>query len=96
MFGSYEVDFSKVNLHWCNSVCIQLDEIDYLLALPEHSVCYLREGGLYEIVGYTNYHKFVAVTFAVTPEKVIIESVALPGYGSIRDVVLRQFLEESN
>lgn len=96
MFEAYEVDFSKVNVHWCGSVCIMLDEIHYLLTVPDYAWLYLREGGLYEVVGYSNYNKFVAVTFTLKDQTLTIETVNLARYASIRDVVLRQFLEEAD
>ena len=52
----------------------------------------MSEGGEYEITGYTKLHKFVTVTFTLTEHSVVVESVNLPSYGRIREVVINQFL----
>lgn len=96
MFAAYKVDFSNVNLHWCNSVSVHIDEIEYLLDLPELSWLYVQDSGIYEVVGYTNYKKFLSVTFTLVADVLLIEAVTLPSYGTIRTFVIRQFLEEAN
>jgi len=96
MFEEYEIDFGKVNWNWCHSLCIERDEIEQLVELTQHAWLYMKEAGEYEIVGYTTYRKFVVITFTLADHRLVIESVQLPSYESIRDVILRQFLEETN
>ena len=96
MFQEYEIDVGKVNWNWCHSISVERDEIEQLVELTKRSWLYIKEAGEYEIVGYTTYRKFVVITFTLTEHRLVIESVQLPSYESIRDVILRQFLEESN
>ena len=96
MFGNLKVDFGKVNWHWCHGISVQMDEIEHLLDLPELSWLYLRESRVYEVVGFTNYQKFLAVSFTLTDDILVVEEVTLPSYGTIRTFVIRQFLEEAN
>ncbi|HEX8426263.1 hypothetical protein [Hymenobacter sp.] len=93
MFGNYKINFAKVNLHWAQSVSIELDEIEELLELSPLTWLYLGEAGEYEITGYTKYRKFVTVTFTLTENEAVVESVNLPSYGRIREVVIRQYIE---
>lgn len=93
MFESYEIDFSKLNLSWLHSVSIELDEIAELLELSPLTWLYLGEGGEYEITGYTKYRKFVTVNFRLTEHEAVVESVNLPSYGRIREVVIKQYVE---
>ena len=95
MFSGYQVNFSKVNLHWAQSVSIELDELAELLELSSLTWLYLNEAGEYEITGYTKYRKFVTVTFTLTEHEVVIESANLPSYGRIREVVIKQYIEPS-
>ncbi|PJJ52911.1 hypothetical protein [Hymenobacter chitinivorans] len=95
MFGNYEIDFAKVNLHWINSVSIHLDEITHLLEVAERAQTYLRTNGQIEIVGYTNHRKFIAVLYTVVGQTLVIDDVELPRYETIQDVVLRRLAEES-
>ncbi|AMR27490.1 hypothetical protein A0257_10545 [Hymenobacter psoromatis] len=92
MFESYEADFGKVNLSWAHSVRIELEELNELLELSAQAWLCISEGGEYEITGYTKLHKFVTVTFTLTDHTVVVESVNLPSYGRIREVVINQFL----
>jgi len=95
MFSGYQVNFSKVNLNWAQSVSIELDELAELLELSPLTWLYLNEAGEYEITGYTKYRKFVTVTFTLTEREVVIESANLPSYGRIREVVIKQYIEPS-
>ncbi len=93
MFNGYEVNFSKVNLNWAHSVSIELDEIEELLELSPLTWLYFNEGGEYEITGYTKYRKFVTATFKLTEREAVVESVNLPSYGRIREVIIKQYIE---
>ena len=95
MFGNSEIDFGKLNLSWLSSVSIQLDEIANLILVTERAQTYLREGGRTEVVGYTNYRKFIAVIFTNTEHKIVVEDVELPSYETIQDVILRRLAEET-
>jgi hypothetical protein len=93
MFSSYEVDFYKVNLNWCHSLSIELDEIQELVNVPERAWLFLHEQNQYEVVGYTKNRKFLSVTFTLDEHKLVVENVNLPSYETIRDVILRQLLQ---
>ena len=54
---------------------------------------YFNEAGEYEITGYTKYRKFVTATFTLTDSEAVIESVNLPSYGRIQEVVIKQYIE---
>ena len=95
MFESYEIDFGKLNLSWLHSVSIELNEIAELLELSPLTWLYLGEAGEYEITGYTKYRKFVTATFTLTEHKAIVESVNLPSYGRIREVIIKQYVESA-
>ena len=95
MFSTYKVDFSKVNLNWAHSVSIEPHEIAELLELSPLTWLYLGEGGEYEITGYTKYRKFVTVNFRLTEHEAVVESVNLPSYGRIREIVIKQYIEPS-
>ena len=92
MFTDYRVDFDKVNLSWAHSVRIELEEIEELVSLSSQASLYIGEAGEYEITGYTKHHRFVTVTFTLTEQVLVVESVNLPSYGRIREVVINQFL----
>ena len=96
MFGPYEANFGKLNLNWAHSVRIELDEIEELLELSPLTWLFLNEGGEYEITGYTKYRKFVTVTFTLTEHEAVIESVNLPSYGRIREIVIKQYIEPTS
>ena len=93
MFGGYEADFSKVNLHWAHSLSIELDELTELLELSPLASLYIGVAGEYEITGYTKNRKFLTVTFTLTEHRAVVESVNLPSYGRIREVVIQQYIE---
>jgi hypothetical protein len=96
MFSSYEVDFGKVNLNWCHSLSIELDEIQELVNVPEHTSLFVREENQYEVVGYTKNRKFLSVTFTLDEHKLVVDNVNLPSYETIRIVIIRQFLESTD
>lgn len=96
MFSTYEVDFGKVNLNWCNSLSIELDEIQELVNVPNRTSLFLHEANQYEVVGYTKNRKFLSVTFTLDGHKLVVENVNLPSYETIRDVILRQLVESSD
>ena len=52
-----------------------------------------KNNGEYEITGYTKYRKFVTVTFTLLEHKAVVESVNLPSYGRIREVIIKQYIE---
>ena len=95
MFENYKVNFAKVNLNWAQSVRIELDEIEELLELSSLTWLYLGVGGEYEITGYTKYRKFVTVTFKLTENEAVVESVNLPSYERIREVVIQQYIQSA-
>ena len=95
MFEGYEIDFGKLNLSWLHSVRIELNVVAELLELSPLTWLYLGEAGDYEITGYTQYRKFVTVNFRLIEHKAVIESVNLPSYGRIREVIIKQYIESA-
>jgi hypothetical protein len=95
MFQNEDIDFGKLNLNWLGSVSIELDEIADLIEVSERAHTYLHEHGRTEIVGYTNRHKFISVTFTFNGQKLVVEDVSLPRYETIQDVILRRLAAES-
>ncbi|WP_400192967.1 hypothetical protein [Hymenobacter sp. B81] len=70
---------------------IEEEEMEELLKFPPPHVQYYRkEGGAYEVVGYTKQRKFLSVTFTLEDARLVIEDVNLPSYETIQDVILRQ------
>ncbi|GGF01716.1 hypothetical protein [Hymenobacter cavernae] len=97
MFANYEPDFGKLNLNWLYDVRIELAEIQELLQQPDRAWTYIRAANQFERVGYTaSYRKFIAVQLTLVDHKVVIDDVNLADYEAIREVVIRQFLEDTD
>ena len=96
MFSNYEIDFGKLNLHWMHSVRTEMDEIRELLRQSIQVSTYIRPGGQFERIGYTDsYRKFIAIVFTLTEKTLVIDDVNLPDYGAIRIALIRQFLADT-
>ncbi len=95
MFTDYNIDFGKLNFSWLHSYSIEFDEITYLIQKAERAQTFLRAGGQIEVVGYTNYKKFLSVIFTIVEQKLVIEDVDLPPYETVQDIILRRLAEET-
>lgn len=94
MFDAYEADFGKVNWHWCHSLGIQQDEVEEALELGELSWLYVLGKGHFEVLTFTRHRKFLAVSFILVPsDRLVVEDVKLPDYGTIQQAVIRRIIE---